>query len=83
MDASEQHGHHYLCVVTDGVTYDAQHSKSTSDRLSFDYNRGFQRLCEPFGCLGFGETDTVHKLKLLLHGARMRTGSSEALLRWR
>jgi len=80
-DASEQHRHNYLCqrvdsaVVPDGLP--------THQQRLLDIRQSFSRAILPLGVLGYGEANLANKLRLVLHAAKLLTGTPESLSRWR
>ena len=80
-DSSEQHHHNYLCQRVDAVVVPP--GMSAADRKLHSVQHAFARSLLPPGTLGYGEADAAHKLRLVLHFAKLTTGSQESLLKWR
>ena len=83
-DSSNQHGYNYMCVVFDQVAIPQHRDKMTNQNIvDIDFGPMYSRVQAPAGCLGFGDGDLAHKMRVLTHAARLRTGSEEGFRAWR
>ena len=57
--------------------------KSNTELLQLDLNTAFQRRMLPLSVLGYGEGDVAHKIKLVLHAAKLSAGDGDGLERLR
>ena len=80
-DSSEQSHYDFFCQRTDSLEIPPK--LKLEDRVQLDETRHFRRSILPLGVLGYGETDIAHKVQVLVHTARLLTGSSSALDAWR
>ena len=80
-DTSEQHHHNYLCQRMDSVV--VPYGLPTHQQRQLDIGQCFRRAVLPLGVFGYGEANLANKLRLVLHAAKLLTGTPEGLHRWR
>ncbi len=78
VDASTQAGWHYLVARTDDVLW----NRTDGNNAVIDISErkvlpSWRRENVVLGCIGSGEEDTAHKLRVLLHRAKITCGSPE------
>ena len=82
IDASKQSGFNYLMTRNDMLIIPG--SLSCRERLELDLNKCFRRHIWPAATLGYGEADLAHKIRCVLHGLRIQSGTKVGMqtLRW-
>eukprot|EP00969_Alexandrium_andersonii_P044253 1941894-Alexandrium_andersonii.AAC.1 len=84
LDGSVRQGFDYLCAVFDTVEIPGGISgMSSQTRCDLDFGPLYQRARTPTGRVGFGEGGLAHKLRILVHAAKVRAGSDAGFEAWR
>ncbi len=81
IDASVQGGWDYLVCRSDELQKGGSDGVSTYEDET--PNSMWNKDLIPLGCLGLGAADISHKLRVLVHHAKLKTGSDRALENWR
>jgi hypothetical protein len=81
VDASEQSRVNYLCQRSDSLV--VPENIRLDHMRKMDCNSVFLRSILPLGITGHGESDVAHKMRLVLHSAKLLTGCKESFDRWR
>lgn len=80
-DSSKQANIEFMCQRLDSLIVPS--GLHSHDRLRLQPANCFHRIMLPPGALGVGETDLAHKARVLLHTAKLQTGTTAALEAWR
>ena len=80
-DSSEQNHYDYFCQRSDSI--EIPPNLKDDERAQLDVRLHFRRSILPLAVVGYGETDLPHKVRAMLHVARLMTGSISALDAWR
>ena len=80
-DSPEQNHFNFFCLRADSLELPL--ASKDKDRVQLPVIRHFRRSILPVSVLGYGETDLAHKVKAMIHTAKLMTGSSSAMEAWR
>ena len=80
-DASELSHVDYFCQQAHVLSVPAR--LGAQERMHMDAQECFESEILPLAVVGHGEKDVAHKARVVMHVAKLLTGTPHALLRWR